>query len=839
MKFIVPVTQNAILNFFNAFSYLKNKYIFVDAYFLFFNQRIFISTLQSNFFNLYINWFGLQAPFIIFHYAKEYTSTSRLVYNYFSPYNISRDVVFLPFNWYTKRFVYWDNTALIRGKGGYFHIFSVGKTILGYINERFAQEALSGGSTLVVTDINGNQIPAKLEPNKQAFPLTTFLVKYPQNIEGFIGQFLNGRGSLTYSSAQGYNYNVQSTKQFYPEDILTNLDLRITIFRDASQQFNQQTRVLSQVGLDYIQSFQKAFIGQSLTAYPLNIINPISFPNTLFSLNRNDFDLPPLLQQSIYGGINVKLATKVDYYQQNSTSNSTFIFVGLYLGSYFYTVQYNQFTFEDLTNQKIYYQSDFPMQVQGHIIPNFPLTYQSNLVDFFSYSNNSVLHFTNYEQGNYDPIARQFDGSLYSLSAYVPNRPLDYTFYIPIQIMSNYDIYLSYYLNTTLIKSTNKAKIIKIDNSLIDYDIILVIVKSNPSEEILVNDYNSLPQNLQVFYARNTSTSTIVNQYLPNAIITNVFNQNPVFLRKNIEWENYYVYIMIANNIGQIISTQEIGLDLIEYDLNDSIARLIVFARSQEEGTVLQNLINNPMSQPQIISTQPDYNGEKILFLQNFPSANEVNGLLQNFVPNYPIYESGTFQTNKYCVTERVLTNRYQTNNETTTIQVINTTLNNANYEKLREFAIQGNFPFEFIFISSPLTNGIRVFKEAFNVDNYKNFENNVITILLVQNITWTFDNVLGLYVSQKIFYPELFYNYSAIGFDSPSTTNKQYTIIYSTLGVEIYNKQQFFSIQNKFEKKVTLKPFKKELVFNVWSDVDFETLIIYFSNQQTNKILY
>lgn len=175
---------------FDLFSeYYKNlltNYGFIDSYFWYKSQYIRTSTVGIEFFNSPSCFFKLKKFVIVFEFTnKVYSFTGQ--YAYFSEANIGNDIVFLPFNWYTRDPIFNTNNAFLRGiDNGSYQLQSIGFTPLTFMNER--KDFFTYANTLPIEayDDNNRLIPLKLRPNGRPQGYTTYKISFPSIIDQFV-----------------------------------------------------------------------------------------------------------------------------------------------------------------------------------------------------------------------------------------------------------------------------------------------------------------------------------------------------------------------------------------------------------------------------------------------------------------------------------------------------------------------------------------------------------------------------------------------------------------------------------------------------------------------------
>lgn len=148
--------------FSNMYFFILNKYSVKDAYFIYNDQRVFISKLGYEYFDDIIGWdqFGichLQLWFI----QNSFLSSRQYFYKTNTYQN--EDIYFLPTNWITTDIIFTENSGLTKTIGGSSaRVFSLGKTIISYINEYIEPEAYSS-----VVPFRGEDGSYKIRANNQ------------------------------------------------------------------------------------------------------------------------------------------------------------------------------------------------------------------------------------------------------------------------------------------------------------------------------------------------------------------------------------------------------------------------------------------------------------------------------------------------------------------------------------------------------------------------------------------------------------------------------------------------------------------------------------------------
>jgi hypothetical protein len=127
--------------FSEMFYFICNKYSVQDAFFLYNNQRVFISKLSIPFFNNVINWDQFGFNQIQLWFIKDSFLADRQFYYKTTSFQ-NLDIFFLPTNWHTCDAVFTENSGLTKTIGdSSARLFAIGKTLISLINEAIEPEA--------------------------------------------------------------------------------------------------------------------------------------------------------------------------------------------------------------------------------------------------------------------------------------------------------------------------------------------------------------------------------------------------------------------------------------------------------------------------------------------------------------------------------------------------------------------------------------------------------------------------------------------------------------------------------------------------------------------------
>lgn len=211
IQLILFLNKN-IINVSKQITFLQNFYSVDNGWFYYKNQRIWISALQTTkeFFNVFINWIKLNASYIVLNLTSEripYIGQYSVSNQYYQAFN----TIFLPFNWYSRDIIYNSDTiSLIRGiNNQYYHVFSVGQTVVSKIVKTTNTQIFSGGSACV---IKGEK--TKVTPDNIPYSQNKLEIISPTHISGLLVTFLEGRNiSLTFSAA---NFDNDFTISYEP-----------------------------------------------------------------------------------------------------------------------------------------------------------------------------------------------------------------------------------------------------------------------------------------------------------------------------------------------------------------------------------------------------------------------------------------------------------------------------------------------------------------------------------------------------------------------------------------------------------------------------------------------
>lgn len=826
MLLIVDTTNDFIFNFFKCFTFLIDKYNLLDAYFIHLKQRIFVGQLGSDFFNNRENWLGLQQRYVIFNFVNNINFNDHMFYDYTSSYFISRDIVFLPFNWYTRRFVYWDSTALIRGRNGYFNIFSVDSTVLGYVNER-SNIAFSGGSALVMADSSGNLLTPKIFADGKVLELNNASVIYPIVTAGFNCLFVNDEGGkiiVSYGSNTSFNFGVNSSSTFNSR-INNVINLGASIRRDPSINYQLDRRNISSQNLDFIQAIQPAIIGVTIVAQPLSNIPP---PIVIQLPTNSEFVPSPSYQ-------NLPFYSNISFNTYNYENNS-------YVLSQFRTTNEEKAIAKSISSDNYVHTSSLTLYdnslyyLKGlnrveSIQKTNGIPVKDNLFKLYRYKSSDV-ETLKFVQGYIDE-----EGTRVSTSKYI-----------------NANVTVSY--SSTRIAIFDKFLLEDYEGSFSYYD--------NSNKIIVKDDYSSLPEilyfitaakiiftirrksftdvNLEMFNNDNTKIGVFSCKIDPTNQIASrrrcclsspIFNTEitNAYLKTDLPTDLFTVYFLTGRN-NIIESSKEVKDVETLINFVGTSYSFVVFSKSPSSLSI-ENLINNVDQYGKIIRLA-DLNDKegKMITIVDFPSSDDVRGAVEDSLFSYSIEESGAYNNKQSYVVST-----YPKNSSILSIK--DETLLVNQYNELLNISRKSPYPFKIIIADNGITKGIRMMKEAFRMFNYKSAEN-VVSFSVLLFPKWTLKSD-GYYYSNNFSYfnVSLLPSLNYISFNSLNTVKNSFSVIYSDVGVESYNRQHPFCVQNASCKISFHKKYEKKNDFRVWSDKALDVVVMTFSNYASFNIFY
>lgn len=799
MKLIVDFSQQTLVNFYFAINFLKNKYNLIDAYFLFFNQRIFISSLQDGFFRDVKNWINIQAQSLVFTFVKNYTGTERMVYDYYSPYFISEDVYFLPFNWYTKRFIYWDNAAQSRGQGNnYFRIFSVGLTPIAFIRESDKNKlAQSGGSTIVFRTQTGERY-VKLESDGKPIEIFPAYIEYPITFEGLICKFSDEFNSVTLQvAADDYNFQITFNQNQNPLiNFETNFDFPVT-----TKKF--QDRILDAANLDYIQSFQRAIIGNKIVIEEIgDIPKPLPFSNAAYGVN-----------------------TYIDGSFKQALIKMQFKFLESYVDSVFY-IQFVDLTneFKIVENANMFFsRSNFAVYLSPNInqltefLPNDKYIVNDDESQMFYLTESPTLTVIQVSQGKIEQ-----DGSI---------TPSNFYCHAAVSLIQQ----------TVILGRTDELSMFKLEFSDEEKEFGVLgawLSPSNGIAHINISKWNGdaitvLELDEFLLATTNFAMINLSAEKYPASVSSPLFTYaGELRLINNTEAK------LLADLYELKQSGGEPNIYPIPFDDVLSITTtenlfIQIYNTNEKDGDGFEKeTISAPLPLIAVQGTIPATTESYIQIQTGFPSENEVAGYAPILYPDYPFFESALANDNlKYWCC------RYQKFEQAPNfeIAVVDQNKNDGLAVELDNLAKQGIFPYRIKF-NNEITEGIRMLKNAFDYQNYLRQEMIVSIIITFECTTTMID---GFYRSQSFQWPQNFAQFQYISLQPfTSDSSKKPTVMFSNLGVETYERQHPFFIENQDEAVRIVKPYQKNYLNYFYADQPFETVIMYCCDY-ANRLIY
>lgn len=827
MLLIADTTKDFVFNFFKCFTFLIEKYNLVDAYFIHQKQRIYVAQLGEEFFNNRENWIGLQQRYVVFNFVSYTYPTDHMFYENASEYFSSRDVVFLPFNWYTHRFIYWDSTAAIKGSGGYYNIFSVDNTVLGYVNER-GGVAYSGGFALVMADESGALIKPKTNADGRELKLDNASVIFPVITSGFNCVFLNDNGgtvSVSYGPETNFNFTVDQSLTFKTKYNNT-LDFGVSIRRDPTEAYTTDRRGITTKNLDLIQAFQPAIVGVTIVVQPLpagpspsttiilpsneSFVTQPSYQN-LFNFSGVRFETYDFENYSVIASsfkaapydFAIAKSTSSDSYEHNSSTTS-------YSGLFYITNVMNVQSIQKVE----------AVPINGLLFKLFRCNNEDKdvLTFFQGYIDDSGTKVFS-TKTIYAEISLSYDSN--RIAVFDEN------------LLNDYHGSFSYYdSNNTLQMRGDYSSLPEVEFGIKTARIVFT-VNSFTDKYVNLELWNTAP-NVAIYNCRidpSTQQTNTIRCCMSNSIKNRENVAETVYLRTDLPEGLFRVFILMGKNFvideSIQIKNTETKVDLIGEDYS-----FVVFTIDPKNLGV-ETLIANPNAYGSILRMADVYDKEgKMISLMDFPSSGDVRGAVLDDLFTYSIEESGAYKNKQtYAVST------YPKNSSSLSIK--NETLLENQYKELIRLSKEGTYPYKIIIADENMTKGVRMMKEAFKIFNYKSAEN-VVTITNLLFPKWTL-NSDGYYYSNYFSYfnnslvPYLKY----ISFNGLNTVKNSFSVIYSDVGLESYNRQHPFCIQNVSNKTFFHRKYINKNRFQLWSDKDLDVVVMTFSNYASFNIFY
>lgn len=165
---------------------LLSRFNYIDSFFLYLGQRVYVSILGPEFFDgdKCEAFHKLGTDTIILNFIRSYETSNRGQYALFQDPLKSYDICFLPFSWYSRDAIYNTDSAFIRAIDNVnYQIQSIGFTPLTWVNERTEHSIYSNPLAAIAYSSNGDLIPYKIRPNGQIQNYSFFKLSFPSVID--------------------------------------------------------------------------------------------------------------------------------------------------------------------------------------------------------------------------------------------------------------------------------------------------------------------------------------------------------------------------------------------------------------------------------------------------------------------------------------------------------------------------------------------------------------------------------------------------------------------------------------------------------------------------------
>lgn len=173
-------------NFSREYYYLLHLYNYTDAWFIYKNQKIYVSVLGADFFDgdECQAFHKLGTDTIIFNFIYKHDISARGQYGLFQEPFKSYDICMLPFSWYTRDPIFNTDSGYIRAiNNSTYQIQSLGFTPLAWQNERDENNIYSNPLGCIAYNRNGDLLPYKNRPTGTIQETDYFRLSFPSVID--------------------------------------------------------------------------------------------------------------------------------------------------------------------------------------------------------------------------------------------------------------------------------------------------------------------------------------------------------------------------------------------------------------------------------------------------------------------------------------------------------------------------------------------------------------------------------------------------------------------------------------------------------------------------------
>lgn len=825
MILIVDTSNNFIFNFFNCFNFLLDKYNFSDAYFIHQKQRIFVRQLGPDFFNNRESWLGLQQRYVVFNFVNRVTTNDHMFYDYTSSYFISRDIVFLPFNWYTRRFVYWDSSAIIRGRDGYFNIFSVDSTVLGYVNER-SNLAFSGGHALVMADSSGNLLTPKIFADGKVLELNNASVIYPIVTAGFNCVFVSEDGgeiNIYYGGDTSFNFVITNSSKFNSK--FNIVDLQASIRRDPAVDYSKDRRSITSKNLDFIQAIQPAIVGVSIVAQPLS-----TRPNPNLIIPTNDKFVPIPSYQKLPFFANIKFNT-YDFANNSYVQTEFRIWETKERGI---AKSISSSSYDHISELNLYDNSLYYFELVGNFVAvsvqkTYAIPVEDNLFKFYKY-NIGDEESVKFQQGYIDNNGSKVSSTKHVFAYVSVNYRARKIAIFDESLVESYRGSFSYYTQSNQLIARDEYSSLPEVLAYFSVAKIVITIQNKSLSDINFEWFNDNKKNLVITPCTVERAGYQLRRSCLSSPVYTSNNYSDVYLRTELPTDDFTVHFLWGQdnivNGSTIINSVET-----QVKFAGKSYCFVVFTNDPKSQAV-EGLISSPNKYGSILklSNSGDTEG-KMITIVDFPSSDDVRGGVEDSLFSYSIEESGVYNNKQSYVVSTYP-------EKSSKLNIKDETLLAKQYDELVLMSKNSPYPYKIVIADGGITKGIRMMKEAFRLFNYKSAEN-VVSFSVLLFPKWTFNN--GYYYSNDFSYfnVSLLPSLNYISFNSLNTVKNSFSVIYSDLGIESYNRQHPFCIQSAACKTVIHKKYQRKNNFKIWCDRDLDVVVMTFSNYPSFNIFY
>jgi hypothetical protein len=246
---ILEALEKNNINLVAQYKYIQSYYGFDDAYFIYRDMKIYVSSLENQI-GYFIDdeaWYELSQAFIVLCFVRRKPPISQYYERQENLYQ-SKDIYLIPFTWLTSDIIYYEGAGLTLAiDNNYYSVFSVGKTVVSFVKESEQYLTFGGGDAVVMIDGE-----TKRKRDGKAYKKSELEVLFPTTCSKFLVYMLK-EGSLSCESSVFYCDSLFSNPQTpVGQQILVDM-----FVRGATAKFTGDN-------IEYIQGLRDAFCGNRI-----------------------------------------------------------------------------------------------------------------------------------------------------------------------------------------------------------------------------------------------------------------------------------------------------------------------------------------------------------------------------------------------------------------------------------------------------------------------------------------------------------------------------------------------------------------------------------------------